>query len=182
MLPPGDTHTHRTCYPGLCFARTTRNTPNNARYPLPRSCATHPQNTHILYCNQTPCVLSKMELILAYVLHPCIVPYISDEKTTVDLFLLSGIILDKGTSMLGTLRTQRLDKIQRKLYVIPACLGSGCEPINLDSSSDSEAKDPKNWIGHPQKTTLPFLSPHNPNRKGGFWGGVQRVRAELKQR
>ena len=29
----------------------------------------------------------------------------------------------------------------------------------------------KKWIQHPQKTPIPFLSPHNPHCRGGFLGG-----------
>ena len=39
----------------------------------------------------------------------------------------------------------------------------------------------KKWIRHPQKPPIPFLSPHNPHRRGGlFQGGGQRVRAKLE--
>ena len=42
----------------------------------------------------------------------------------------------------------------------------------------------KKWIQHPQKPPIPFLSPHNPHRRGVFLGGGggQRVRAQLEQR
>ena len=42
-------------------------------------------------------------------------------------------------------------------------------------------KPPKKWIQHPQKSPIPFLSPHNPHRRGGFFGGGQTVRAQLEQ-
>ena len=32
----------------------------------------------------------------------------------------------------------------------------------------------KKWIQHRQKTPIPFLSPHNPHRRGGFFGGGSR--------
>ena len=40
----------------------------------------------------------------------------------------------------------------------------------------------KKWIQHPQKPPNPFLSPHNPLRRGGFFlGGGQRVGVQIEQ-
>ena len=62
-------------------------------------------------------------------------------------------------------------------------LGLGAEPLvgaqfpEHPPRLDCGAKHLKKWIRHPQKPPIPFLSPHNPHRGGGFWGGRQRVRA-----
>ena len=101
----------------------------------------HIPRTLVIYRDKPPRVPSKVELIPADVMHQCIVPYICNQKEAMTLFLLSSIMLDKGISMLGTLRIERLDKMWWKLYKIRACLGTGCEPIILDSSSDSEGSE-----------------------------------------
>ena len=66
-------------------------------------------------------------------------------------------------------------------------LGRGVEPLvrtqflEHPPTLNFGANDLKKWIQHPQKPPIPFLSPHNPHCRGGFWGGGQRVRAQLEQ-
>ena len=66
-------------------------------------------------------------------------------------------------------------------------LGRGAEPLvrtqflEHPPTLNFGANHLKKWIQHPQKPPIPFLSPHNPHHGGGFWGGGQRVRAQLEQ-
>ena len=66
-------------------------------------------------------------------------------------------------------------------------LGRGAEPLvrtqflEHPPSINFGANHLKKWIQHPQKTPSPFLSPHNPHCRGGFFWGGQRVRAQLEQ-
>ena len=67
-------------------------------------------------------------------------------------------------------------------------LGRGAEPLvrtqflEHPPTLNFGANHLKKWIQHPQKPPIPFLSPHNPHCRGGFWGGGgQRVRAQLEQ-
>ena len=66
-------------------------------------------------------------------------------------------------------------------------LGRGAEPLvrtqflEHPPTLNFGANHLKKWIQHPQKPPIPFLSPHNPHHGGGFWGGCQRVRAQLEQ-
>ena len=56
-------------------------------------------------------------------------------------------------------------------------LGRGVEPLvrtqfpEHPPSLNFGANHLKKWMQHPQKTPIPFLSPHNPHRRGGFFGG-----------
>ena len=66
-------------------------------------------------------------------------------------------------------------------------LGRGAEPLvrtqflEHPPTLNFGANHLKKWIQHPQKPPIPFLSPHNPHRRGGFRGGGQTVRAQLEQ-
>ena len=66
-------------------------------------------------------------------------------------------------------------------------LGRGAEPLvrtqflEHPPTLNFGANHLKEWIQHPQKPPIPFLSPHNPHCRGGFLGGGQRVRAQLEQ-
>ena len=67
-------------------------------------------------------------------------------------------------------------------------LGRGAEPLvrtqflEHPPTLNFGANHLKKWIQQPQKPPIPFLSPLNPHRRGGFWGGGQTVRAQLEQR
>ena len=56
-------------------------------------------------------------------------------------------------------------------------LGRGAEPLvrtqflGHPPTLNFGANHIKKWIQHPQKTPIPFLSPHNPHCRGGFFGG-----------
>ena len=56
-------------------------------------------------------------------------------------------------------------------------LGRGAEPLVTTQFPEHPptlnfgANHLKKWIQHPQKTPIPFLSPHNPHHGGGFFGG-----------
>ena len=57
-------------------------------------------------------------------------------------------------------------------------LGRGAEPLlrtqflEHPPTLNFGANHLKKWIQHPQKPPIPFLSPHNPHCRGGFfWGG-----------
>ena len=56
-------------------------------------------------------------------------------------------------------------------------LGRGAEPLvrtqflEHPPTLNFGANHLKRWIQHPQKPPIPFLSPHNPHCRGGFWGG-----------
>ena len=56
-------------------------------------------------------------------------------------------------------------------------LGRGAEPLVRTQFLEHPprlnfgANHLKKWIQHPQKPPIPFLSPHNPHCRGGFWGG-----------
>ena len=75
-------------------------------------------------------------------------------------------------------------------YEMMGCsvLGRGAEPLvrtqflEHPPSLNFGANHLKKWIRHPQKPPIPFLSPHNPHCRGGFFEGGQRVRAQLEQR
>ena len=60
-------------------------------------------------------------------------------------------------------------------------LGRGAEPLvrtqflEHPPTLNFGANHLKKWIQHPQKTPIPFLSPHNPHCRGGFWGGVKEL-------
>ena len=66
-------------------------------------------------------------------------------------------------------------------------LGRGAEPLvrtqflEHPPTLNFGANRLKKWIQHPQKPPIPFLSPHNPHCRGGFFGVGQRVRAQLEQ-
>ena len=66
-------------------------------------------------------------------------------------------------------------------------LGRGAEPLvrtqflEHPRTLNFGAHHLKERNQHPQKPLIPFLSPHNPHCRGGFWGGGQRVRAQLEQ-
>ena len=72
-------------------------------------------------------------------------------------------------------------------FVGCSVLGRGAEPLVRTQFPEHPptlnfgANHLKKWIQHPQKTPIPFLSPHNPHCRGGFLGGGQRVRAQLEQ-
>ena len=76
----------------------------------------------------------------------------------------------------------------RSLYMAPhppmgcSVLGRRAEPLvrtqfpehppNLNFGANHQKK----WIQHPQKPPIPFLSPHNPHHRDGFfWGGVKEL-------
>ena len=72
-------------------------------------------------------------------------------------------------------------------------LGRGAEPLvrtqflEHPPTLNFGASQLQKWIQHPQKPPIPFLSPHNPHCRGGFWGGVKelehswnRVRTQLE--
>ena len=60
-------------------------------------------------------------------------------------------------------------------------LGRGAEPLvrtqflEHPPTLNFGANHLKKWIQHPQKPPIPFLSPHNPHCRGGFWGGVKEL-------
>ena len=62
-------------------------------------------------------------------------------------------------------------------YMGCSVLGRGAEPLvrtqflEHPPTLNFGANHLKKWIQHPQKTPIPFLSPHNPHCRGGFWGG-----------
>ena len=73
------------------------------------------------------------------------------------------------------------------VFVGCSLLGRGAEPLVRTQFLEHPptlifgANHLTKWIQHPQKPPIPFLSPHNPHQGGGFWGGGQRVRAQLEQ-
>ena len=66
-------------------------------------------------------------------------------------------------------------------------LGRGAEPLvrtqflEHPPTLNFGANHLKKWVQHPHKPPIPFLSPDNPHCRGGFFGGGQRVRAQLEQ-
>ena len=98
-----------------------------------------------------------------------------------------------GAGTLVSRRIKMLRQVNERLFLyfeVPmgcSVLGRGAEPLvrtqflEHPPTLNFGANHLKKWIQHPQKPPIPFLSPHNPHCRGGFWGGGQRVRAQLEQ-
>ena len=57
------------------------------------------------------------------------------------LFLSSSAMLEKGISLLGSIRLECLDQMWWKLHKIRASLGTTCDPVVVDSSSEDDLSD-----------------------------------------
>ena len=92
-------------------------------------------------------------------------------------------------------RRRGADNAFRTFIMGCSVLGRGAEPLvrtqflEHPPTLNFGANHLKKWIQHPQKPPIPFLSPHNPHCRGGFFlgGGVKelehsqnRVRTQLE--
>ena len=84
---------------------------------------------------------SMMELMPSDVVHHYVVPYVSDPKPVLALFISSRLMLEKGISMLGCVRIERLDRVWWKLQKVRIVLQEHHDPITVDSSSESEISE-----------------------------------------
>ena len=79
------------------------------------------------------------------------------------------------------LASKKLASTQKTHILGCSVLGPGAEPLvrtqflEHPPTLNFGANHLKKWIRHPQKPPIPFLSPHNPHRRGGFWGGVKQL-------
>ena len=91
------------------------------------------------------------------------------------LLQVAEAILDEASTQHGNLRVPR--HIGSQMPLGCSVLGRGAEPLvrtqflEHPPTLNFGANHLKKWIQHPQKPPIPFLSPHNPHCRGGFWGG-----------